>query len=123
MLNLNGRIIPFNLVSEIKDYKPDIVLCCEFSLVNNLMLFYRSILKKHFKIITISEDNEYRIHRPGSLLRMLNRNLLCKFIDGIITLNITDVVKYYRKKVGKRKVIGITTTQEIEKNLWNNYQS
>lgn len=107
VLNLNSRTIPYSFLSEIRDYNPDIVICPEFSLVNNLVLIYRLILNKHFIILTITDDNEFMIHCSGSLLRRLNRNLICKLIDGIITLDIPEVRDYYKKKIKGNRVIGV----------------
>ncbi len=107
VIKILGRVIPYNIHSEIKVFQPDIVICPEFSLVNNIVLFYRLISGGNYKILTITEDNEYILQKPGSLLRQINRALLCKFLDGVISLDIEEVHNFYLKRFKKKNVISI----------------
>ncbi|MEJ7828429.1 MAG: glycosyltransferase [Segetibacter sp.] len=107
VFKIGNRTVPYNFISEIRDYNPEIIICSEFSLVNNLVLLYRILLNKHFKIFTLTDDNQFMIHKPGSLLRRLNKDLICRLIDGIITVDIPEVYDYYKEKIKGNNVIGV----------------
>ena len=99
--------VPSGLHRKIIAFRPDIVICSEFSLLNNLMYLLRKVRHYRFALATITDDNTFRISAPGSFLRTMNRNLLCRLLDGIITLDIPEVKAFYQSKAGVGKTIGI----------------
>jgi glycosyltransferase involved in cell wall biosynthesis len=107
VLYVKKRLIPFGLRGQITLFRPDAVICSEFSLANNLVLLTRLFSRKKFRVFTLTDDNEFMISRPENPIKKVNQQFLLRFLDGIITLDIPEVVNYYSEQAGPLKVIGI----------------
>jgi len=67
----------------INEYKPEIIICSEYSQITLQALIYKYVLGKKFKVYTISDDSlDLSFKRSG--IRKWLRDFLSNYIDGII---------------------------------------
>lgn len=107
VLYLRKRLFPLGFRKQINSFKPDLVLCSEFSIANNLVLAHRFFSFAKFKVVTLTDDNELMVGRRGHYLKRFNQWLLIRMLDGIITLDIPEVLRYYTSLAGSSRVIGV----------------
>lgn len=81
-----GRDINFGYDKEIKEFRPDIVICSEFGI--SLWVTYFSCFRsgKKFKIYTICDDSEAVMRDRRGLRKFVSR-FFTKRIDGVICIN------------------------------------
>lgn len=86
----------------IKDFNPDIVICCEFGLSLLSTYLYKKLhLKATFTLFTISDDSDKMVQVLQGIRKRLV-TFFCKRIDGIVVTN-SDVSKYYEKSFGTKR--------------------
>lgn len=85
-ITLGGRAIYKGHISEIIKRQPDIVLVGEYSFGAWCAVIARAFSKKKYCIITICDDSKnYAENCSG--VRKISRNLIMRFLDGIILCN------------------------------------
>jgi glycosyltransferase involved in cell wall biosynthesis len=80
---LFGRSVRFGVWHILAKYKPNIVICSEYSQSTISVLLYKYLFKRELKVFTISDDSiDLSIKRVG--VRKWIRNICSNWIDGII---------------------------------------
>ena len=81
--DLFGRSFRLGIISIIKKEKPEIILCSEYGPITLLVIFYKMLFNKTFKIYTISDDSlDSTMSRTG--LRSVSRGFVCRRVDAVI---------------------------------------
>lgn len=81
-----GRIIRFGYLKKIVKFKPDVIICLEFSIITFEIALFSKLFFSRTKVYTICDDSVV-VARNSSLLRKLGRFLSLKLLDGIILCN------------------------------------
>lgn len=101
-----GRSFRFGILKILTKEKPDIVLCSEYGQVTLVVFLYKILLRKQFRLYTISDDSiENSKSRKG--LRALLRNVIAKNCDGVIFPS-SEVCNWFKDNISN-----VTKTLEL----------
>lgn len=95
------RNINFGYSEELKNFKPDVVICNEFGMSLWISYFFKISRGKKYKLLTICDDSE-DVFDKRSGLRKIVTNFFTRHITGIVCIN-PNVADYY-------KLMGAKTT-------------
>lgn len=90
------------IVEQLRAFKPNFVLCSEFSIVTLVVVLYKILTFKRFRIISIVDDSYDMIvsNNYFSWKHKWAAKILMPFLDNIINVE-PRVAKYYQQKYGK----------------------
>src|SRR5690606_6699404 len=95
-----GRSFRTGAISAIKRYKPDIILCSEYSPLTCLVFAYVKLFRKNIRFYTISDDSiDNSIERKGA--RKLLRNIISKNSNGVLFTS-AAVCNWYKENVSEK---------------------
>lgn len=94
--------IPKGIVSQLKEWNPNIVFVPEFGIVTIVVILYRLVTRKKFKIVSICDDSYNMITEDNDfkLTHKLARKLVVPFLDELILVE-PSTVEWYRRNYGK----------------------
>jgi glycosyltransferase involved in cell wall biosynthesis len=96
----NNRPFRFGISKIIKDYKPDIIICSEYSQITVAVFVLHKLLRLKFRLYTISDDSiDNSKNRRG--IRAWLRNIISKNIDGILFTS-EEVAKWNKKNISNK---------------------
>lgn len=95
-----GRNINLGYEVELKNYKPDIVICAEFGMSLWATFLYRKTHFAKFKIFTLCDDSEDVAYDRSGLRKLLPQFFITK-IEGVICVN-PKVADYYLRTGSNR---------------------
>jgi len=98
--NLLGRSFRIGIGKIIDKEQPDIVICTEYNLINIVLILYRFLSRRKFKIYSICDDN-ISVAKNVSFFKNLSRAIQLRTLDGII-LTHTDIAEWYKLKLNPR---------------------
>lgn len=85
-LHYKGRMIRFGYIKKIIQFKPDIILCLEYSIITFITALFTKTFFTHTKVYSISDDSE-EVAKNCSTSRKIGRALCLKYLDGVILGN------------------------------------
>jgi len=98
-LEIGGRSVRAGIFKALRAFKPDIVICSEYSQVTLFVLVLKRMFGFKFKLYTISDDSvDLSAKRSG--IRKWLRDTVSQYIDGIIFPS-EVVCKWYHQQVNK----------------------
>jgi glycosyltransferase involved in cell wall biosynthesis len=85
-LHHKGRMIRFGYLQKVIRYRPDIILCLEFSIMTFEITLFTKLFFPKTKVYTICDDS-VDVAQNSSTSRKIGRALSLKLLDGIILGN------------------------------------
>jgi len=118
LLTVGKRVFSQGIVSQIRDFDPDIVVGMEYALEVCVSLAYRRLCKKKYKVITICDDsyNMAAENNDFSKIHSVMRKLVAPRLDQIM-LPSFKICEWYKDVYGKGLYFPIIRNEkkEIEK--------
>lgn len=99
---LLGRRFYFGYLKHLIKFQPDIVITQEYSLGTAVVLLYKKLYRKHFKVVSICDDSYNMVaeNNDFSWIHKVARKLLVPMLDDIILVE-TRTVEWYQDHYGK----------------------
>lgn len=90
------------IISEICEFKPDIILVSEFGYIAVLVILFKFLSHSKYKVISIVDDSYDMIinNNQFSIRHNIMEKFLVPFIDNVINVE-PEVVKYFQEKYSK----------------------
>ena len=101
------------IVGQLRVFKPNVVLCSEFSIATLVIVLYKILTFKRFRIISIVDDS-YDMVSANNYFSWKHKwaaKILMPFLDNIINVE-PRVAKYYQQKYGKGVYMPIIVDDE-----------
>lgn len=96
------RNINFGYSEELRNFKPDVVICNEFGMSLWISYFFKLIQGEKYKLLTICDDSE-DVFNKRTGLRKIVTHFFVKHITGIVCIN-PKVAESY-KLIGAKKTV------------------
>lgn len=90
------------IIHQLRQFTPDIVLCSEYGIATILVILFKILTLKKYRIVSVVDDS-YNMIAEGnqfSLKHAWATKLVAPFLDNIINVE-PRVVDYYKKKYNK----------------------
>ena len=121
----------WQILSILRQTKPDLVICSEYNLTTVLVLLYKWLFQRSLEVISICDDSCGTAATEG-LIKQWSRSLLVQRLDGIILTNLS-IFNWYQthlKRYGRLLYFPIIQKDEqvraqlcealpISQNIWN----
>ena len=90
------------IISQLRLFEPDVVLCSEFNVVTLIVVLFKFLTLKKYRIISIVDDSYDMVvmGKSFSWKHIWGSRILMPFIDNVINVE-PKVTEYYRQKFGK----------------------
>ena len=100
--NLGIGKVPKGVVSQLREWNPDIVFVSEYGAVAIIVIIYKLLTRKNYKIVSICDDsyNMLTENNDFKMTHKLARKLIAPFIDELILVE-PLVVDWYMSHYGK----------------------
>ena len=85
-LHFKGRMIRFGYLKRIVQFKPEIIICLEFSIITFITALFTKTAFPKTKVYSICDDSE-EVAKKSPITRKIGRSLCFRFLDGIILSN------------------------------------
>lgn len=94
--------IPKGIITQIRDFSPDIVLVSEYGVVTIMVLLYKYMMWKKFKVVSLCDDSYNQISEKNDFrwTHRLARKIITPFLDEVVLIE-PESVEWYRKHYGK----------------------
>lgn len=105
--------------SSIRKFKPDIVLVSECGIASLLVVLYKILLRKHFRIVSIIDDSYHMIIDGNhfSKRHAIAEKILIPLFDNIITVE-PRVCEYFQGRYGKGIFFPIISDPNLSRNRY-----
>jgi glycosyltransferase involved in cell wall biosynthesis len=105
------------ILRQLKNFNPDAVLCSEFCFTTLIVVFFKILLFKRYRILSIVDDSYNMVVGGNQFSRMhaWTTCVLTPFIDNIINVE-PRVVEYYQRKYGKGVYMPIIVDDDKARN-------
>ena len=100
--NIGLTRIPKGIIAQIRDFSPDIVLVSEYGVVTIMVLLYKYMKSKKFKVVSLCDDSYNQISEKNDFrwTHRLARRIIAPLLDEIILVE-PKVVALYQQKFQK----------------------
>lgn len=97
-----GRRYYFGYLKHLVKFHPDLVITQEYSLGTAVVLLYKKLFRKHYKVVSLCDDSYNMVAENNDFSRIhkLARKLLVPMLDDIILVE-TRTVDWYQNHYGK----------------------
>lgn len=112
-LHHKGRMIRFGYLQKITRYRPDIILCLEFSIMTFEIALFAKLFFPKTKVYTICDDS-VDVAQNSSISRKIGRALCLKLLDGIVLGN-DPAEEWYNKNFPAIKTVISPIIQKEER--------
>lgn len=112
-LHHKGRVIRFGYLKKIFQYKPDLIICMEYSIITFTISLFAKLIFPKTKVYSICDDS-VDIAKNTSRTRKTGRFLCLKLLDGIILGN-DFVEEWYNKNFPHVKTVVSPIIQKEER--------
>lgn len=85
-LGYRDRVFRFGILHKLIKYRPDVILCSEYSVTTILSIFYQKLILPKSKVFTLCDDSLEIAKRCGRARKMA-RKIALKYIYGVILCN------------------------------------
>ncbi|MFB6341491.1 glycosyltransferase [Saccharicrinis sp. FJH62] len=109
-LGYRDRVIRFGILHKILKYKPEIILCSEYSITTFKSILYTKMFMRKTKVYTLCDDS-LQIAKDTNGIRKLARAIIIRWIDGVILCN-NAVESWYKKTFPKIKTVTFPIIQD-----------
>jgi glycosyltransferase involved in cell wall biosynthesis len=107
------------IIHQLRQFAPDIVLCSEYGIATILVVLFKIITRKKYRIVSVVDDS-YNMIAEGnqfSLKHAWATKLVAPFLDNIINVE-PRVVDYYKKKYKKGIFMPIIVDENKARNKY-----
>ena len=110
---LFGRDINLGYWQTIRAFKPDVVLCCEYTLSLWATLAYRTLHRSKFRLYTMTDDSQDMAEaRQGGKRR--RQMYLLRHIDGLVTIS-PEMADWYKHNSPTRRLFSFPIIRDEER--------
>lgn len=118
--NLGFVKVPKGIIHQIKAFIPDVVFVNEFSMASILVILYKRIFRKAFKIVSICDDSYNMIvdNNDFNWKHRLAREIITPLLDDLILID-PLVVEWYQSNFNKGIFFPIIRKDDVARKAYS----